>query len=145
MGVLKKTISGYIYDQLKEEYQDINKANMSTTLQKTIKTWNSRKKEIWSGEMSIPSFRNNLPIDIHGNSIQIIKEKSGDYIASVSLFSSKFIKENDLPNGKILVKLSTRKQNSMKVILDRIIDSTYAKGACMLHKHKKEMVFIYYL
>ena len=84
MGVLK-TISGYIYDQLKEEYQDINKANMSTTLQKTIKTWNSRK-EIWSGEMSIPSFRNNLPIDIHGNSIQIIKEKSGDYIASVSLF-----------------------------------------------------------
>lgn len=88
--------------------------------------------------MSIPSFRNNLPIDIHGNSIQIIKEKSGDYIASVSLFSSKFIKENDLPNGKILVKLSTRKQNSMKVILDRIIDSTYAKGACMLHKHKKK-------
>lgn len=137
-GCTQKTISGYIYDQLKEEYQDINKANMSTTLQKPIKTWNSRKKEIWSGEMSIPSFRNNLPIDIHGNSIQIIKEKSGDYIASVSLFLSKFIKENDLPNGKILVKLSTRKQNSMKVILDRIIDSTYAKGACMLHKHKKK-------
>lgn len=137
-GCTQKTISGYIYDQLKEEYQDINKANMSTTIQKTLKNWNSRRKEIWRGEMSIPSFRSNLPIDIHGNSIQIIKEKSGDYIASVSLFSSKFIKENDLPNGKILVKLSTKKQNSMKVILDRLINSTYAKGACMLHKHKNK-------
>ncbi|PIE92697.1 transposase [Bacillus fungorum] len=137
-GCTQKTISGYIYDQLKEEYQDMNKANMSTTLQKTIKTWNSRKKEIRSGEMSIPSFRNNLPIDIHGNSIQITKEKSGDYIASLSLFSSNFIIENNLPNGKIQVKLSTRKQNSMKVILDRIIENTYAKGACMLHKHKNK-------
>ncbi|MDG0912483.1 transposase [Bacillus paranthracis] len=80
-GCTQKTISGYIYDQLKEEYQDINKANMSTTIQKTLKNWNSRRKEIWRGE---------------------------------------------------------RKQNSMKVILDRIIDSTYAKGACMLHKHKKK-------
>ncbi len=68
---------------------------MSTTLQKTIKTWNSRKKEIWSGEMSIPSFRNNLPIDIHGNSIQIIK-KEWYYIASVSLFI-KFIKKTIYP------------------------------------------------
>ncbi len=137
-GCTQKTISGYIYDQLKFEYLDINKANMSTTLQKTIKTWNSRKKEIWSGEMSIPSFRNNLPIDIHGNSIQLTKEKSGDYIANLSLFSSSFIRENELSSGKILVKLSTRKQNSMKVILDRLIDGTYAKGASMLHKYKNK-------
>ncbi|WP_255290216.1 hypothetical protein [Bacillus cereus] len=59
--------------------------------------------------MSIPSFRNNLPIDVHGNSVQVTKEKSGDYIASVSLFSSKFIKENDLPNGKILLTTPTAK------------------------------------
>ena len=59
-------------------------------------------------------------------------------ISQAYLFFIKIYKENDLPNGKILVKLSTRKQNSMKVILDRIIDSTYAKGACMLHKHKKK-------
>ncbi|WP_242311988.1 RNA-guided endonuclease TnpB family protein [Bacillus cereus group sp. BfR-BA-01331] len=137
-GCTQKTISGYIYDQLKFEYLDINKANMSTTLQKTIKTWNSRKKEIWSGEMSIPSFRNNLPIDIHGNSIQLTKEKSGDYIANLSLFSSSFIRENELSSGKILVKLSTRKQNSMKVILDRLIDGTYVKGASMLHKYKNK-------
>ncbi|MHA4180253.1 RNA-guided endonuclease TnpB family protein [Bacillus cereus] len=138
-GCTQKKIDGYIYHTLQSKYPDIHKGNMSTTLQKIIKTWKSRRNEIRKGEMSIPSFRNRIPIDLHNNSVDIIKEKNGDYIAGISLFSRDFHKENgDVPKGKIFVKLSNQKQKSMKVILDRLMNQTYSKGACMIHKYKNK-------
>jgi len=135
----QKKIDGYIYHVLQSKYPDVHKGNMSTTLQKIIKTWKSRRSEIRKGEMSIPSFRNQLPIDLHNNSVEVTKEKNGDYIAGLSLFSRDFHKENsDVPKGKIFVKLATKKQKSMKVILDRLISGTYSKGACMIHKYKNK-------
>ncbi|PGD70193.1 transposase, partial [Bacillus toyonensis] len=85
-GCTQKKIDGYIYHTLQSKYPDIHKGNMSTTLQKIIKTWKSRRNEIRKGEMSIPSFRNRIPIDLHNNSVDITKEKNGDYIAGISLF-----------------------------------------------------------
>ncbi|MDG0949522.1 transposase [Bacillus paranthracis] len=138
-GCTQKKIDGYIYHTLQSKYPDIHKGNMSTTLQKIIKTWKSRRNEIRKGEMSIPSFRNRIPIDLHNNSVDITKEKNGDYIAGISLFSRDFHKENsDVPKGKIFVKLATKKQKSMKVILDRLMNQTYSKGACMIHKYKNK-------
>lgn len=92
-GCTQKKIDGYIYHTLQSKYPDIHKGNMSTTLQKIIKTWKSRRNEIRKGKMSIPSFRNRIPIDLHNNSVDITKEKNGDYIAGISLFHEIFIRK----------------------------------------------------
>jgi IS605 OrfB family transposase len=129
-------IHGYIYNQLTEKYKAINKGNMSQTIKRVTDKWKNDIKKILKGEISIPSYKKDTPIDIISNNIQIIQE-SNDYYVNLSLIGNEYKKELGLKSGQFCVLLNVG-DNSKKVILDRIISGEYQIAASQIIKQGKK-------
>lgn len=134
-----KTIHGFCYDQLKGEYSRLNTLNLSATIKRGTDKWKNDSGEILRGERSIPSFKKDLPIDLANRAIKIAKT-GNEYTARLSLISKAFTKELERENGMFEVVIAA-KDNTQKVILDRIIDGGYTIGASQII-HRKNKWFL---
>lgn len=130
---LGKTLTGYIYDKLKE-ITILYTANSSQSQQRAIKQWKSDIKEVFLGNRTIANYKKDIPIDLHNKTIEINKQQN-KYVASLNLLNRKGVKEFNLDGFKIDVSLIV-KDNSAKTIIERVMSGEYKIGGSQLIKHK---------
>lgn len=130
-NILGKSLQAVIYNRIKQDAPNLNTSNLSSTLQAVIGKFNSSKKDIMRGSISIPSFKSDLPIDLHKNSIVLDcdKDENGavEWYVRLSLFSNVMKKELGLKNGSLKFKAVIRKKTagSYYSILERCYDGDY--------------------
>jgi putative transposase len=129
-------IYGYAYNQLKTEYTKLNTGNLSQTIKRATDKWKNDKKDILRGDISIPSYKKDCPIDVVKKSI-IPYKKGNNYYLKLSLLSNKYKKELNLKYGQIdiMIKVS---DNAQKSIIERIINGEYQITASQIVKHKRK-------
>ncbi len=130
--ILGKSLSGVIYNKVRQELSDSNSCNISCTLQAVCGKFNSMKKDIYCGKTSVPTYRSNLPIDVHNRNIVLdykADENGGvtDWFVSLSLFSRSGAKKLGLPSGVLRFKavVPGRSRKFITPFLERCYDGEY--------------------
>lgn len=129
-----RTIDGYCYNILKDNFTKLYTANLSTSIKKAVQRWKIDKNDVFLGNKSIASFRADSPIDIHNKSIKIYKTGS-DYIARISLLSKTYKSELAKESGQISVLIDEGDKAS-RDILQRCIDGIYKISASQILNKK---------
>lgn len=129
--ILGKSLQGLIYNRAKEDAPSLNTSNLSSTVQAVFGKFNSLKKDILRGSISIPSYKSDLPIDLHKRSIALdfVKDENGtaEWFFTLSLFSIAKKKELGLKSCSLKFKAVIRKKTagSYYSILERCYDGDY--------------------
>lgn len=125
------SIAGHIYNIVGKDPGNIqNTGNISQAIDLACQKWKSDKKDVYIGERSIASYKNNNPIVLHKKSIHINKSEKS-YHALLSLVDKGFKKENDLKSCQFEI-LINEGQKSSKDILDRCISGEYEISASQI-------------
>lgn len=66
--ILGKSLSTVIYNRIKEDAPSMNTGNLSMLSQGVCGRFNAIKGDILRGNVSIPSYKSNIPIELHKNS-----------------------------------------------------------------------------
>lgn len=130
-----KRLDGYIYSTLKEDYFGLASTNLNAAIQKAWKKYSNSKVDIFSGKMSLPSYRSNQPIILNKGSVKLQRKETEVWV-EVSAFSKAYqsqVGELLKPRFSIIVKDRTQ-----RVILDKVLDGTYGYGECQLIYDKKK-------
>ena len=139
LDILKETgykrLDGYIYDSIKDAYENMSAQNLNATIQKAWKKYNNSKKEIFRGAMSVPSFRSNQPLVIKKDGVKLEQTASLNTV-ELALFSKAFKKEHSLSsNVRFSVLLN---DNTQRSIFNNLIDGVYGLGECQLIYEKRK-------
>ncbi len=129
-------VFGYAYDKFKNTYNKMNSGNQSVSMKAATDKWKNDVKDILKGEISIPSYKKDCPLDLAGKSIQIIKEEN-NYYMNLSLVSNPYKKELDLKSGQFLVLVKVG-DNNQKTILERILSGEYKQSASQIIRKKNK-------
>lgn len=137
-----KIESGYIANVIKEKYSYSQTRNVSMATQKAIKLYAQWKKDIFNGNVSIPSYSKGSPIFLHGDSIKVVEKdkSSGNYVLALSLLNED--KKADYKLGRrerINVMVSTKKGVGHE-ILDRCLVGEYKICASSIELDRKKKV-----
>ena len=130
-----KTLDGYIYNCLKDDYSDFSTAGLNATLRKAWQKYKDCKIDVLRGTMSLPSYRSNQPIRINKTCVKLQGTVS-DAVVELTLFSSKYKKQHQLSGHtrfSILMHDSTQRS-----IFQNLLDGVYALGECQLVYDKKK-------
>lgn len=116
--------------------------------------WKADQKKILNGEKSIPSFKRNIPIELHNTLMMdskrkplIYTEKNGQYTnynISIALLSKEYAKSQyERDNGRFLLALAI-KDHSQVTILDRLISGEYKLSMSKIsyNNRKKKWFFL---
>lgn len=118
------------------EYHSIMNSNMKDAILRMVTTkWSNDLKEILNGNISIPSFKRTLPIELHNKQmmnskreIQLFAEQTEiytNYSIKIALLAKKYAKETyDMPDGWFHLALAV-KDHYQVAILDRLISGEY--------------------
>lgn len=151
-AVLGGNLSTHIYGRIKELAPSMNTGNLSMVNQSVCGKFKSMKKDILCGDVSIPSYRNNLPIELHKNSIKLEFEKDAnggvkEWLFRLSLFSKAAKAANNLPNGSLLFKaiVPAKSAGSVRAILERCYDGVYTiSGSKLNYENGKWFLLLCY-
>ena len=135
-----KTVDGYIYDKLKNEMGHMLSNNFNTTIRNALSKYDTHKKDIMAGKVSVPSMDAGQPIDVYAKGITLhrLEGEKGDYIATLSLLNNKAKAVLSLPSGRIdmILKASDKTQTA---ILDRCLNGEYRIcGSQLIYEGGKE-------
>lgn len=132
-AILGKSLQAVIYNRIKEDAPDVNTGNLSSTLQAVIGKFNSMKSDIMRGNASVPSYKKDIPIDLHKKSIKLYFEKDEngavtEWIFELSLLSKKMKKELDLKSCSFRFKavVPAKSKRFITPILERCSDEEYS-------------------
>lgn len=138
--ILHYTISGFLYDKLKDESL-LNSGNLSATLQLVEKQFKTSQRDFLKGEKSIICFKKNQPLDIHGKSIRLNHDKNTFY-ADISLMNKATAKENNGGFCSLPFRLMI-KDRSTRSIIERCYDGVYSvSGSKIKYDEKKKMWYL---
>ena len=130
-----KRLDGYIYNLLKDSYTMIASTNLNAAIQKAWKKYANSKADIFSGKMSLPSYRSNQPIVLNKGSIRLLRQED-DICIEVSAFSKAYQNQQGASLKPRFIIIA--KDNTQKNILDNILSGTYGFGECQLIYDKKK-------
>ena len=102
----KKTIRGYIYEQLKSGY-DLYSQNNSTSVNEACSDFSDAQKDVLKGTKSILNYKANQPLDLHNKSITLISAEN-QYYVSLRLLNTSAFKKYNFRNSEILFKIIVR-------------------------------------
>lgn len=138
--VLKyKSISGYAYNQLKNNY-NLNSSNLITTIRNTESQFKAGYIDYLKGTRAILEYKSNQPLDIHNECITLCDD-GGQLIIKLGLLNKKAVKEYGI-KGQIIFK-PLIKDNSTKTILERCISGIYGISASkLIYNQKKKQWFL---
>lgn len=121
-----KTADGYIYNELKNEMGHMLSNNFITTIRNALSKYDTHKKDIMAGKVSVPSMDAGQPIDVYAKGITLhhIDGDKGDYVATLSLLNNKAKAVLSLPSGRIDMVLKTS-DKTQTAILDRCLSGEY--------------------
>lgn len=138
--ILNYTVSGFMYDKLKEESL-LNSGNLSATLQLVEKQFKTNQKDFLRGDKSIICFKKNQPLDIHNKSIRLSHEKNTFY-ADISLMNKSTAKDNNGGSCSLPFRLMI-KDRSTRSIIERCYDGVYSiSGSKIKYDEKKKMWYL---
>jgi putative transposase len=126
---------GYCYNKLINISPCLNTGNLSTSLKNVIEKWHNDFKKIISGEISIPSFKKDIPIDLKGEFIKLIQKEDSKYYVTLSLISKGYAKELERKSGQFEVLIHSGDKSS-QTILDRMISGNYKISASQILNKK---------
>lgn len=149
-AILGKSLQTVIYDRAKQDAPSLNTGNLGATLQAVIGKFNSEKRNILRGDVSIPSYKSNMPIDLNKKSICLDFEKDNngevvEWIFRLSLFSNNKKKELGLKTGGLAFKgvVPGRSKRYLSPILERCCDGTYSIcGSKLKYDNGKWFIFL---
>lgn len=112
------SVSGMIYNKIKKEFVLLNSTVLSACQQMADKQMRNDRKAIYNGSKSIPSYNNNLPIELPKSSIHISYDaNNGDWIVGLALLSNVYRKKLGLTRGILPFRLIV-KNNIAAVLMD---------------------------
>ena len=136
-----KRLDGHIYNCLKGQYEEMATSNLNASIQKAWKKYNSSKKEILRGSMSIPSYKMNQPLVLNKNSVKL-SEDERNALVTLTLFSDAYKKAHGVSNVRFAMRLSDKTQ---KAIFSNLMSGAYGLGECQLvYKRPKWFLFVTY-
>ena len=151
-AVLGGNLSTHIYGRIKELAPSMNTGNLSMVNQSVCGKFKSMKKDILRGDVSIPSYKNNMPIELHKRNIKLEVEKDDkgcvkEWLFRLSLLSTAARKENNLQTGALLFKaiLPAKSAKSVRTILERCCDEVYSiSGSKLKYENGKWFLMLCY-
>nr|8J3R_A Chain A, Transposase IS605 OrfB C-terminal domain-containing protein [Sulfoacidibacillus thermotolerans]8J3R_B Chain B, Transposase IS605 OrfB C-terminal domain-containing protein [Sulfoacidibacillus thermotolerans] len=133
-------VHGYAYHTIKTKAYRLNSGNLSQTIKRATDRFKAYQKEILRGDMSIPSYKRDHPLDLIKENISVNRMNHGDYIASLSLLSNPAKQEMNVKR-KISVIIIVR--GAGKTIMDRILSGEYQVSASqIIHKDRKNKWYL---
>ncbi len=125
-------LQSLLYSEVKGSFPLQNTSNMSSIVQLVMSAYKKRRKDILRGDMSIPSYRKDFPIELHNKNIKLTfdKESNGgvkDWFVTIALLS-RFGKQNyKLDKGSLNFKIivPAKAKGSVGTILERCYDGVY--------------------
>ena len=138
------SMNGVIYNRVSREFCKMQSGNLSTLLQNVCKRFGSNKSDILRGNISLPVYKNTIPIDIGKKAISLSYEEDGggkgvkNWILELSLLSRAYTKELGLKNGKFRFKVvaTARAAGTVRTILERCYDGIYTISSSQLKYEK---------
>ena len=118
------TSGGVIYRKISEEFKHLNTSILSACQQMVEKRMKTDKKDIFTGNKSIPNYNNTLPIEIPKNNIYLEYDDSGKWSVELGLLSKSYKSKLQLKQGKLPFALIV-KDKKTKAILENCFDKTY--------------------
>lgn len=98
--ILGKSLQGVIYDRAKQDAPNLITTNLSPMIQIVTGKFNSYKKDILRGTMSVPSYKSDQPIVINKKNISLECEKdengTAEWFFTLTLFSNIGVKRTVL-------------------------------------------------
>lgn len=116
-------IRTHLYHKAVDMIPNLNTGNASCVSEDICKHFKSRKRDIFAGRVTIPSYKGNQPIDIHKNSIRLFEE-DGNVFIMLSLFSNGGKKQYGLHTGQCVFNVWHKCDTSISIIR-RCIDGEY--------------------
>lgn len=141
------TGSKRIYRLIMDECNKSYASNVNTTMRNVEMAYKRLRKDILVGKISVPNYKSDIPIDLHGKSIHLSYEKDNsmsvdedttkgvkNWYVDINLFSKSFVKEQGLNGSSLHFKLvmPSRSAGSARAILSRCYDGTYKVCASKL-------------
>lgn len=135
------SMSGAIYNCINKEFNKNQSGNVATTLQNVTKKFNNVKSDIYKGNISIPSFKSDVPIDVAKKSIKldyVVENDKKEWIAELSLLSKSYAKELGRKSSKLRFKIiaTARASGTVRTILERCFDGVYSISSSQLKYDK---------
>lgn len=119
-----KRLDGYIYDELKEDVKNFASVNVNATIQKAWSKYKSSKTDVLRGDMSLPSYKSDQPLVLHGQSMRLSEGEDG-VVMQATLFSNTYKKEREYSNVRFAVRLHDTTQ---RTIMKNILSGDYGLG-----------------
>lgn len=125
----QKQFRGHVYDCLKDQFESMGSGVLVASINKADKKYKNCKKDVLSGKMSLPSYRQDQPIPVPNQSIKIECEE-GKPTITFSILKKKFKKEKGWErNLRFSMKLG---DGTQKAIFNRTLLGEYKLGECQL-------------
>lgn len=134
--VLKRTLSGFVYDELKSESK-LNTGNFSTTIKDVCDHFKNNKSEYLKGEKSIVNYKKDQPLDIKSDSINL-NYNDNKFFFELSMLNKAAMKEYNVNKFKFECVVEDR---STRSILERCYDGVYKISASKLMYDKKKKMW----
>lgn len=134
-----KRLDGYAYRQLNELTEVMAATTLNAAIQKSFKKYKDSKTQVFTGEMSLPSYKSDQPVPVPKQSFEISQNDALKAVLSCNLFSKNYASS---------AGISTRIQfeikcfdNTQSTIIERILDGTYkASESSITYDRKKKCI-----
>ena len=138
------SMSGVIYSVVSKEFNKLMTGNLSGTVQNATKKFSNLKSDIYKGNISLPSYKSDIPIDVSKKAIELRYEEDNsgngvkDWLLDLSLLSRTYSKELGQKNGKLTFKIvaTARAAGTVRTILERCYDGVYTISGSQLKYDK---------
>ena len=137
--ILGKPLDTMIYNRIKQDAPNLNTGNLSILYRLVTLRFKSEKSDIAMGKISVPSYKRDLPIDLHKGSIRLtcetdVNKEVVDWVFELSLFSLKRKQELSLPRATLKFKavMTAGARKYLNPILEKCYDGVYQMCASKL-------------
>lgn len=134
-------VETWLYNELKDFGSFMYAGNYGATIRGAKQKYDSSRKEIAIGNMSLPSYKSDQPIQIRGAGLMgAVKHENSEYTVSCPLFASSYAKSNGFGNRfTFLVRV---KDGTQRAIINRVIDGQYKIGESQIVYEKGKWFFM---
>lgn len=119
----------YCYPRLVEKFPNVSCSTLNAIEQGAVSKWNQCSKDVLNSRVSLPTFKQGLPISLHNKAYKVCCA-DGDYFIDAQLCSNKC----ERTRYSFVIAANDR---STREILTRLLSGEYQKGEGQILKDRK--------
>lgn len=129
-------LDNYIYHRIRKDHPNISSACCNAAVRQARKKYKDAWKDIQSGQTTLPSYKADQPIPLHGkDNIKFQHDPEEGNIIVLTLFSEDYKKQTSYQNLRFGIRAHDSTQKS---ILEKVCSGEYGHGQCQLIYEKKK-------